>query len=60
MPMLLRMSPEVLDTLNKMLPFPVRMAKPAESEALVRQVAENFRLHGVLIQLDGAIRMGSK
>ena len=59
-PMLLGMPPEVQDSLNKMVPFPTRMGKPAEYAALVRHIAENAYLNGEAIRLDGAIRMGVK
>lgn len=59
-PMLLGMPPEVQDSLNKMVPFPTRMGKPAEYAALVRHIAENSYLNGEVIRLDGAIRMGVK
>ncbi|WP_371324696.1 SDR family NAD(P)-dependent oxidoreductase [Dechloromonas sp. ZY10] len=44
----------------KMVPFPVRMGKPAEYASLVRHIAENAYINGEVIRLDGAIRMGSK
>lgn len=59
-PMLLGMPPEVQESLNKMVPFPTRMGKPAEYAALVRHIAENAYLNGEVIRLDGAIRMGTK
>ncbi|MDD2883415.1 MAG: 3-hydroxyacyl-CoA dehydrogenase [Dechloromonas sp.] len=59
-PMLLGMPPEVQDSLNKMVPFPTRMGKPAEYAALVKHIAENAYLNGEVIRLDGAIRMGVK
>ena len=59
-PMLLGMPPEVQDSLNKMVPFPTRMGKPAEYAALVLHIAENSYLNGEVIRLDGAIRMGAK
>lgn len=59
-PMLMGMPPEVQDSLNKMVPFPTRMGKPAEYAALVRHIAENAYLNGEVIRLDGAIRMGAK
>lgn len=58
--MLLGMSAEVQESLNKMVPFPARMGKPAEYASLVRHIAENACLNGEVIRLDGAIRMGSK
>lgn len=54
------MLPEVQALLSKMFPFPLRMAKPAEAAASVREVAENSCLNGVLIRLDGAILRGRK
>ncbi len=59
-PMLLGMPADVQDALNKMVPFPTRMGKPAEFAALVRHIAENAYLNGEVIRLDGAIRMGAK
>jgi NAD(P)-dependent dehydrogenase (short-subunit alcohol dehydrogenase family) len=59
-PMLLGMPPDVQDALNKMVPFPTRMGKPAEYAALVKHIAENAYLNGEVIRLDGAIRMGAK
>ena len=59
-PMLMGMPAEVQDSLNKMVPFPTRMGKPAEYAALVRHIAENAYLNGEVIRLDGAIRMGTK
>lgn len=59
-PMLKGMPAEVQDSLNKMVPFPTRMGKPAEYAALVRHIAENAYLNGEVIRLDGAIRMGVK
>ena len=59
-PMLLGMPPDVQDALNKMVPFPMRMGKPAEFAALVLHIAENAYLNGEVIRLDGAIRMGAK
>ena len=59
-PMLLGMPADVQDALNKMVPFPTRMGKPAEFAALVSHIAENAYLNGEVIRLDGAIRMGAK
>lgn len=59
-PMLLGMPADVQEALNKMVPFPTRMGKPAEFAALVCHIAENAYLNGEVIRLDGAIRMGGK
>ena len=45
-PMLMGMPAEVQDSLNKMVPFPTRMGKPAEYAALVRPRREDGRLCG--------------
>jgi len=54
------MPAEVQDSLNKMVPFPTRMGKPAEYASLVKHIAENAYINGEVIRLDGAIRMGTK
>ncbi|MCL2635306.1 MAG: 3-hydroxyacyl-CoA dehydrogenase [Betaproteobacteria bacterium] len=59
-PMLLGMPADVQEALNKMVPFPTRMGKPAEFAALVKHIAENAYLNGEVVRLDGAIRMGAK
>lgn len=59
-PMLLSMSPEVQESLGKMVPFPQRMGKPAEYAALVEHILTNQYLNGEVIRLDGAIRMAAK
>ena len=59
-PMLMSMPPEVQESLNKMIPFPPRMGKPAEYAALVEHICSNPYLNGEVIRLDGAIRMGVK
>jgi NAD(P)-dependent dehydrogenase (short-subunit alcohol dehydrogenase family) len=59
-PMLLAMPQEVQDSLNKSVPFPVRMGYPAEFSRLVADVIENDYLNGEVIRIDGAIRMSGK
>lgn len=59
-PMLLGMPEDVQDALNKTVPFPSRMGRPAEYASLVRHIIENAYLNGEVIRLDGALRMGGK
>ena len=59
-PMLLGMSPEVQESLGKMVPFPSRMGKPAEFAALVEHIVGNQYLNGEVVRFDGAIRMAAK
>jgi NAD(P)-dependent dehydrogenase (short-subunit alcohol dehydrogenase family) len=59
-PMLLAMPQEVQDSLNKSVPFPTRMGKPAEFSRLVADIIENDYLNGEVIRIDGAIRMSGK
>lgn len=51
---------EVRTALNKMVPFPQRMGRPAEFASMVREIVENQYLNGEVIRLDGAIRMAAK
>jgi NAD(P)-dependent dehydrogenase (short-subunit alcohol dehydrogenase family) len=59
-PMLLAMPQEVQDSLNRSVPFPVRMGHPSEFSRLVADVVENDYLNGEVIRIDGAIRMSGK
>jgi NAD(P)-dependent dehydrogenase (short-subunit alcohol dehydrogenase family) len=59
-PMLLAMPQEVQDSLNKSVPFPVRMGRPSEFARLVADIVENDYLNGEVIRIDGAIRMSGK
>jgi len=59
-PLMLAAPEKVLDALGKMVPFPVRLGKPAEFASLSREIIENPYLNGEVIQLDGAIRMAAK
>lgn len=59
-PMLKGMPQNVQDALGQMVPFPPRLAKPAEFAQLVGHICENAYLNGEVIRLDGAIRMQPK
>ena len=55
------MMPEkVRKSLEGAMEFPRRAGQPAEFAQLVRQGIENVMLNGVVIRLDGAMRMPSK
>ena len=52
--------PEVIESLEKQVPFPSRLGKPAEYGKLVQSIVENPMLNGEVIRLDGAIRMAPR
>jgi 3-hydroxyacyl-CoA dehydrogenase/3-hydroxy-2-methylbutyryl-CoA dehydrogenase len=54
------MSDKVKTSLEGAMEFPKRAGQPAEFAQLVRQGIENVMLNGVVIRLDGAMRMPSK
>lgn len=56
-PMLAGLSTEVREALAAQVPFPPRLARPAEFASLVCQVAANPSLNGTTIRLDGALRL---
>lgn len=59
-PMLTAMPQHVQDALGQMVPFPPRLAKPAEFAKMVVHIFDNAYLNGEVIRLDGAIRMAPK
>lgn len=54
------MSDKVRQSLEKAMEFPRRAGQPREFAQLVRQGIENVMLNGVVLRLDGAMRMPSK
>ncbi len=58
--MLAGMPESVRESLRNQVPFPRRLGKPQEYATLVRHIIENPMLNGVVIRLDGAMRMASK
>jgi 3-hydroxyacyl-CoA dehydrogenase / 3-hydroxy-2-methylbutyryl-CoA dehydrogenase len=54
------MSGKVRSSLEGAMEFPLRAGRPEEFAQLVRQSIENIMLNGVVIRLDGAMRMPSK
>lgn len=51
---------EVIDSLEKQVPFPPRLGKPAEYAHMAQSIIENPMLNGEVIRLDGAIRMAPR
>ena len=59
-PMLFSMPQEVQDSLAAGVPFPSRLGTPADYAKLVLAIVTNEMLNGVVIRLDGAIRLAPK
>lgn len=59
-PMLQGLPENVQEALNKMVPFPKRVGKPAEFSKMVQAIIENAMLNGEVIRLDGALRMAAR
>ncbi|MGN6432098.1 MAG: SDR family NAD(P)-dependent oxidoreductase [Gaiellaceae bacterium] len=59
-PMLAQLRDDLRASLEAQVPFPSRLARPAEYAALVRHIVENPYLNGEVIRLDGALRMAPK
>ncbi|MES2488796.1 MAG: SDR family NAD(P)-dependent oxidoreductase [Pseudomonadota bacterium] len=56
-PAMARATPEMLDALGKMVPFPPRLGHADEYASLTLEVIRNGYLNGETLRLDGAIRM---
>ncbi|CAF9920370.1 hypothetical protein IMSHALPRED_004863 [Imshaugia aleurites] len=54
------MSEKVRASLTRVMEFPLRPGKPEEFARVVREGIENSMLNGVVIRLDGGMRMPSK
>ncbi|TAQ86201.1 hypothetical protein B7494_g5496 [Chlorociboria aeruginascens] len=54
------MSDKVRDSLTRVMEFPLRPGQPHEFAQLVTQSIENIMLNGVVLRLDGGMRMPSK
>ncbi|MBN0042809.1 SDR family NAD(P)-dependent oxidoreductase [Streptomyces actuosus] len=59
-PMMAGFSEEVRAGLGASVPFPQRLARPAEYARLVTMIAEHDYLNGETIRMDGALRMGAR
>jgi 3-hydroxyacyl-CoA dehydrogenase / 3-hydroxy-2-methylbutyryl-CoA dehydrogenase len=53
-------SARLRESLNRVLEFPRRAGRPEEFARLVREGLENSMLNGVVIRLDGGVRLPSK
>ena len=58
--MMSSMPEEVREALEATVPFPSKLADPADFASLVLQIFENKTLNGEVIRLDGALRMGPR
>lgn len=54
------MSDKVRGSLTRVMGFPVRPGKPEEFARMVKDSVENVMLNGVVLRLDGGMRMPSK
>lgn len=59
-PMTSGMSAKVRDSLTSAMEFSLRPGKPEEFARLVREAKEKSMLNGVVLRLDGGMRMPSK
>ncbi|MDA3147706.1 SDR family NAD(P)-dependent oxidoreductase [Leucobacter sp. UCMA 4100] len=59
-PMLAGLPERVTDALAESVPFPHRLAQPAEYAQLAKMIIEHDYLNGETIRMDGAIRMAPK
>jgi NAD(P)-dependent dehydrogenase (short-subunit alcohol dehydrogenase family) len=59
-PMLATVSEEFRATLSEGVPFPKRLAQPAEYAQLVTMIVEHDYLNGETIRMDGALRMAPR
>jgi NAD(P)-dependent dehydrogenase (short-subunit alcohol dehydrogenase family) len=59
-PMLAGLPEPARVSLGQQVPFPPRLGRPEEYAALARHIVENEMLNGVVIRLDGAIRMAPR
>ncbi len=56
-PAMARATPEMLEALGGMVPFPKRLGDPSEYASMALEVVRNGYVNGETIRLDGAIRM---
>ena len=59
-PMITGLPQDVQEALAQSIPFPQRLAEPAEVARLVQHMIENVMLNGEVVRLDGALRMPPK
>jgi NAD(P)-dependent dehydrogenase (short-subunit alcohol dehydrogenase family) len=56
-PAMSRATPEMLQALSAMVPFPQRLGRPPEFASLALELIRNPYINGETLRLDGAIRM---
>ena len=56
-PAMARATPQMLEALGNMVPFPRRLGQPEEYASLVLEMVRNGYFNGETVRLDGAIRM---
>lgn len=56
-PAMARATPEMLEALGGMVPFPKRLGAPDEYASMALEIVRNGYINGETIRLDGAIRM---
>ena len=59
-PMLATISEEIRDSIAATIPFPPKIADPADFAALAAHIFDNRALNGEVIRVDGALRMAEK
>ncbi|HET6622188.1 MAG TPA: SDR family NAD(P)-dependent oxidoreductase [Dongiaceae bacterium] len=59
-PMITTLPQDMQEALAGSIPFPQRLADPAEVARLVQHMIENVMLNGEVVRLDGALRMPPK
>ena len=52
-----RPEPSQQESAAKIIPFPKRIADPADFAQLVQAIMENKMINGEIIRIDGAVRM---
>ena len=56
-PAMARATPQMLEVLGKMVPFPPRLGRAEEYASMALEIVRNAYVNGETIRLDGAIRM---
>jgi len=59
-PMMMRLSPELRDSLGMQVPHPSRLGRPDEYAQLVESILANPMVNGEVIRIDGALRMAPR
>jgi len=59
-PMMEGFSDDIIQSLEKTIPFPKRLGRPQEYARLGRHICENIMLNGETIRLDAALRMAPR